>query len=463
MGDDGVASEQQVEAYRRDGFVVVENVLDAQEVAALRRVTDELVEASRGVGVHTEVYDLEPTHSAAEPRVRRIKQPHLQHPAYAAVVRHPRILAALQRLMHPGVRFDISKLNLKSAGYGAAVEWHQDWAFYPHTNDDLAAVGVMMDDMRLENGPLLCIPGSHRGPVHDHHDGDGFFGKTLRSSASGPAYSYYELLWNFLTGATPSTVIGPRPPDAPNPPAAETICDARASTSPALPSVVTVSSASYGLNGAVAPDSIVATFGANLTANTATATTNPWPTTLGGLQVSVTDARGTARLAPLFYVSPTQLLYLIPTGTAPGTATIAIGNQRSAVTVAATAPAIYTARQNGKGVAAATYLRVTRAGARSEGLIFDPATNPPVPIPVSAGDQVYLILYGTGMRGGSATATVGDVTVPVAGPVAQGQYQGLDQINLGPLPLRIGAGTKEIIIRQGDSLANATQVAFRQQ
>jgi phytanoyl-CoA hydroxylase len=54
------------------------------------------------------------------------------------------------------------------------VEWHQDWAFYPHTNDDLAAVGVMMDDMALENGPLLVIPGSHRGPVFDHH-ADGVF------------------------------------------------------------------------------------------------------------------------------------------------------------------------------------------------------------------------------------------------------------------------------------------------
>ncbi len=58
---------------------------------------------------------------------------------------------------------------MKSAGFGAAVEWHQDWAFYPHTNDDLAAVGIMMDDMAMENGPLLVIPGSHRGPIFDHH------------------------------------------------------------------------------------------------------------------------------------------------------------------------------------------------------------------------------------------------------------------------------------------------------
>ena len=63
---------------------------------------------------------------------------------------------------------------MKSAGFGAAVEWHQDWAFYPHTNDDLCAVGLMMDDMEPENGPLLVIPGTHTGPVFDHH-ADGRF------------------------------------------------------------------------------------------------------------------------------------------------------------------------------------------------------------------------------------------------------------------------------------------------
>jgi phytanoyl-CoA hydroxylase len=135
------------------------------------------------------VYDLEPTHSAAEPRVRRIKAPHAQHAVYDSVMRHPRILAVLQALVHPSMRFDTSKLNLKSAGYGAAVEWHQDWAFYPHTNDDLAAVGVMMDDMKLENGPLLCIPGSHRGPVHDHHDPDGCFCGAMDPSKAEVDYS----------------------------------------------------------------------------------------------------------------------------------------------------------------------------------------------------------------------------------------------------------------------------------
>lgn len=168
-------SEAQVERYRRDGFLVVENVLSPAEVAELRAVTDELVEKARHVRTHTEVYDLEDSHTPEEPRVRRIKTPHKVHPVFDRVMRHPDILAILQKLVAPAIRFDTSKLNMKAAGYGAAVEWHQDWAFYPHTNDDLAAVGVFMDDVALENGPLLCIPGTHKGPIFDHHDEEGCF------------------------------------------------------------------------------------------------------------------------------------------------------------------------------------------------------------------------------------------------------------------------------------------------
>jgi ectoine hydroxylase-related dioxygenase (phytanoyl-CoA dioxygenase family) len=163
-------TQAQIDEYNEVGAIVVPDVLSPAEVAGLRRVTDEFVEKSRAHTTHTDIFDLEDTHSPAQPRVRRIKQPHLHDPAYGALVRHPGIIAVLSALWGPNIRFDTAKLNLKSAGFGAAVEWHQDWAFYPHTNDDLAAVGVMMDDMELANGPLMIIPGSHKVPkVFDHH------------------------------------------------------------------------------------------------------------------------------------------------------------------------------------------------------------------------------------------------------------------------------------------------------
>ena len=63
---------------------------------------------------------------------------------------------------------------MKNPGHGSAVEWHQDCAFYPHTNDDLLEVGIALDDVTEENGPLMVIPGSHKGEIWDHHQ-DGLF------------------------------------------------------------------------------------------------------------------------------------------------------------------------------------------------------------------------------------------------------------------------------------------------
>ena len=165
----------QLEEYHNVGAIVVADVLSMDEVQRLRRVTDEFVERARGVTTHNEIYDLEDSHTPDNPRVRRIKLTHKQHPEYGNLVRHPKILAVLRDLWGPDIRFDTAKLNMKSAGFGAPVEWHQDWAFYPHTNDDLAAVGIMLDDCGMENGPMMVVPGSHLGPVYDHHGPDGRF------------------------------------------------------------------------------------------------------------------------------------------------------------------------------------------------------------------------------------------------------------------------------------------------
>ncbi|MGH7046778.1 MAG: phytanoyl-CoA dioxygenase family protein [Stellaceae bacterium] len=160
--------------YRREGFIVVPEILSRTEIEALRRVTDGFVEGARLVAANNEIYDLEESHSLAEPHVRRIKTPHLHHAEYMRAARHAKIVEVLKDLWGT-VRLDTGKLNMKSAGFGAPVEWHQDWAFYPHTNDDLAAVGIMLDDCEMDNGPMMVVPGSHRGPIFDHHGPDGRF------------------------------------------------------------------------------------------------------------------------------------------------------------------------------------------------------------------------------------------------------------------------------------------------
>lgn len=167
--------EQEVQAYRRDGVIVVPEVLDSQTLVRIRQVVAELVAGAASTSEHTEIYDLEPGHTPANPRVRRIKTPHKVHAVFDEIVRSPGMIDILKALIGPGLRLHGSKLNMKSAHYGSPVEWHQDWAFYPHTNDDVLAIGVLLDDTDLSNGPMLVVPNSHTGPIWSHHGKDGRF------------------------------------------------------------------------------------------------------------------------------------------------------------------------------------------------------------------------------------------------------------------------------------------------
>jgi phytanoyl-CoA hydroxylase len=161
---------QQIETYHRDGYLVMPRLIQGEQLRELRTLTDRIVADARGVAVNDDLYDLEPSHSASLPRVRRLKPAIFKRYAFFhALARDPAITSLLAQLLGPAIRQHGGKLNMKSAGYGAPVEWHQDWAFYPHTNDDVLATGIYLDDCDESNGPLMVLPGSHHGPVHDHH------------------------------------------------------------------------------------------------------------------------------------------------------------------------------------------------------------------------------------------------------------------------------------------------------
>ena len=179
-----VLSEEQVQFYRDHGYVVLEARIPRGTIEAVRDEIARFVEEARGLTASNERLDLEDSHTPEAPRLRRIKLPHKLSPVFDDLLRSDWILAPVRDLLGPSLRLHTSKLNMKSAGYGAAVEWHQDWAFYPHTNDDILAVGVIIDDMGEENGPLMVFPGSHRGPVYDHH-ADGVFAGAVDLADSG--------------------------------------------------------------------------------------------------------------------------------------------------------------------------------------------------------------------------------------------------------------------------------------
>jgi ectoine hydroxylase-related dioxygenase (phytanoyl-CoA dioxygenase family) len=173
-------TDEQIATYQRDGYLALPRFLDPERVQALRHVTEGFVERSRSVARTDAVFDVDPRHTASAPAVRRIKNPADNDPLYAWLALESPILDVVAELIGPSLRFHHSKLNLKGSHIGAPVEVHQDAAFYPHSNDDVLAVGLLLDDATAENGAMAVLPGSHRGPIYTHFDTKGRFVGCLR-------------------------------------------------------------------------------------------------------------------------------------------------------------------------------------------------------------------------------------------------------------------------------------------
>ena len=245
-------------------------------------------------------------------------------------------------------------------------------------------------------------------------------------------------------------------------------CRISASTSTA------VNSASF-IGPALAPESIGTVFGQMLSPATVSGDTIPLPTSLGGIMIQVTDSTGTSRFAPLFFVSPGQVNFQVPRGTAPGAARIAvIGGQavrsNARAQIETTLPGIFTANASGQGVAAAVALRVDPSGVQTSQLTFQcgPAPGSCVLNPIDLGgatDVNYLLLFGTGIRNNAGLSSVGvtiageNARVLYAGP--QPQFLGLDQVNVEvPADLR-GRGQVDVVVSVGSRSANPVTVSFR--
>ncbi len=242
-------------------------------------------------------------------------------------------------------------------------------------------------------------------------------------------------------------------------------------------SVATVSGASYASGVAITSEGIASIFGNGLASTTATAppnAANQLPTTLGDLTLTVRDANGTTRNAPLFYVSPTQVNAQIPAGTSLGTATLAALQSGTSVaqgtaSIETISPGLFTANANGAGVAAAVIQRVRGNGSQSYEPVaqYDAAQQKVVALPIDLGpatDQVFLILFGTGFRARTSLAAVncsiGGASADVSYAGAQGEYAGLDQANVLIPRTLIGRGEVEILLRADAKLANTVSISI---
>jgi len=172
--------DEQIASYHREGYLALPRFLDPDRVEALRRLTDAFVERSRRLARTDAIFDLDPRHTAAAPAVRRIKNPADNDPLFLWVTQDSPILDVVSELIGSSIRFHHSKLNLKGSHIGAPVEVHQDAAFYPHSNDDVLAVGLLLDDATAENGAMAVLPRSHRGPIYTHYDTQGRFVGCMR-------------------------------------------------------------------------------------------------------------------------------------------------------------------------------------------------------------------------------------------------------------------------------------------
>ena len=168
-----VLSQKERESYFENGYLLVESFIEQEWLEKLRGAVDNLIERSREYSKSDSVFDLEPNHTAEEPRLRRVSSPCDEDVVFWDYLVQSRIGDLLEDVLGPDVKFFQSKLNFKWAKGGAEVKWHQDVPFFPHTNNAVLTCGTYLYDCGLEQGPLAVIPGSHKGEIFDHYKEDG--------------------------------------------------------------------------------------------------------------------------------------------------------------------------------------------------------------------------------------------------------------------------------------------------
>ena len=233
--------------------------------------------------------------------------------------------------------------------------------------------------------------------------------------------------------------------------------------------VANFNAASYAANGTLAAGAIASAFGQGLADAPTAAGAPPLPTTLGNVTLSVKDSAGVTRPASLYYAGPTQINYVVPDGTAAGAAGVTVAKSGATVAtgttqVAAVAPGVFTANGDGKGAAAAIVLKVAASGAQT--WQYAAACNAAglncttAPIDLGAAtDQVFLELYGTGIRGYKTgiAATIGGKAATAAFAV-QPQYPGMDQVNLLIDRSLTGAGEVDVVLTVDSVAANTVKI-----
>ena len=167
-------SKEQIDHYRTEGYLVESSLFSRDEVNHIKDAIRDLTLRTVESGNEKNVMELEPESINGERVARRIFHPFEQDEDFQKMAKDPRIVDRIVSLIGPNLSLHHSKLNLKPAKVGSVVEWHQDLAYFPHTNDDLVTTLIYLDDTTVENGCLQVMPRQHKH-YFDHRLPDGSF------------------------------------------------------------------------------------------------------------------------------------------------------------------------------------------------------------------------------------------------------------------------------------------------
>ena len=168
-----VLDDSQRRFYFEQGYLHLQAYLSQDLLERLRDAYAQLIERYREQPESNDDVLVEAGHSAANPRYKRFNRTTDQHPVMWAYAANSVLTEVVSDLVGPGVRFRESYLNCKSPHGGDAIDWHQDFPFFPHTNKALLTTLTFLEDVTEDMGPIMVFPGSHRGVLFDHYNADG--------------------------------------------------------------------------------------------------------------------------------------------------------------------------------------------------------------------------------------------------------------------------------------------------
>ena len=172
--------------YKKNGYLIKKNLISQGSINKINKIVKELVSKEKEKQksknrVSTQTYDnyhfVYNSSSLRDKEILRLNNPQNRHKVFYDLSRNKKIISIVKKILGGTVRFHLGKLNFKlpNKKKGSEVEWHQDWAFYPHTNDDLITVGIYLEDCSAENGPLKIIKNSHKKKIYNHHNKNNYF------------------------------------------------------------------------------------------------------------------------------------------------------------------------------------------------------------------------------------------------------------------------------------------------